>query len=115
MAQVQGHAMSGTGNDDTSIDKKMSCTIVLTSSPMHDEDARNRSRRVSKLKDTLCTCSLGIDSQAILFVPWMMSLSVESGATQGCSLPDRASSCPKVSAIETSISSGLSRGPSTMD
>lgn len=48
MAQVQGHAMSGTGNDDTSIDKKMSCTIVVTSCPMHDEDARNRSRRVSK-------------------------------------------------------------------
>ena len=110
MAQVQGHAMSGTGNDDTSIDKKMSCTIVVTSSPMHDETARNRSRRVSR---NLCTCSLGIDSQAILFVPWMMS--VESGATQGCFLPDRASSCPKVSAIETSISSGLSRGPSTMD
>ena len=44
MAQVQGHAMSGTGNDDTSIDKKMSCTIVVTSSPMHDETARNRRR-----------------------------------------------------------------------
>lgn len=48
MAKVQGHAMSGTGNDDTSIDKKMSCTIVVTSSPMHDKDARNRSRRVSR-------------------------------------------------------------------
>ena len=32
---------------------------------------------------------------------------VESGATQGRFVRDRASSCPKVSAIETPISSGL--------